>query len=186
VTSSTASLIPLILDREPSRLARRARARSRANASGSRAAREGKELIPDPDERGSSGRDQPPAAEKQRVMLACNVQVPMPSCVEPNSEASLPAWGRFEMSGEVFECIEALDCGDDASEYLSNVNDCLELQDDGSFEVAGDDVDFLECGTDCLVELEDDDSCDDVGAAVDAHEACVDACLSEARARAEG
>jgi hypothetical protein len=47
--------IPVTLDHEPSRLARRARARSRANASGSRAAREGKELIPDPDEPGSSG-----------------------------------------------------------------------------------------------------------------------------------
>jgi len=47
-------LIPVIFDRRPSPPAPRATARARAKASGSRAAREGKESIPDPDGRSSS------------------------------------------------------------------------------------------------------------------------------------
>ncbi len=116
-------------------------------------------------------------------MLRCDVAQLMPSCIDPGSEASLPAWERAQISQAEVDCIDALGCDEnevDDEDTRFAVVECLNSDSDSSGETRSDEEfqTLIECLRDCDDQYETAVCAngDELGAAADDREVCRDDC----------
>jgi hypothetical protein len=124
----------------------------------------------------------PPPEVKQAALLRCDLAQFMPSCIDPGSEASLPAWERAQISQAEVDCVDALGCDEnevDGEATNAAVVECLnsdsrpgETPSDEEFQA------LIECLLDCDSQYETAvcTNGDELGAATDDREVCRDAC----------
>ena len=126
-----------------------------------------------------------PSTETARdALIACGIETPLPTCLDPASADALPAWERFNVSSDQLRCIEGLECGardlDDperAANTRTLVFACLDVEADEPLPT-GDEAEA--CVGVCQTNLDfficNDTALDDLAGDLDDFEACVDRC----------
>jgi hypothetical protein len=119
----------------------------------------------------------PPPEVKQAAWLKCDIALSMPSCVDPASVASLPAWDRLSMSQAAVDCVDTLGCTENEDDDAGlAVVQCINDNRAGETREFTDEE--FQCRLDCDTPYETAvcTNGDELGAATDDYEACRDAC----------